>query len=255
MTLRVALVDDEAPARAKLRRYLAESPDVAIVGEAANGREALALLAQQRPDVVFLDVRMPDMDGFAVLQALGDPLPVEVVFVTAHGDYALQAFEVHAFDYLLKPVSPERFDRLLRRFRERLAPGHETSARIDRLLAELPPPAAHAEQLLVDADGRGELLAVDRIVHIEADRNYLVVHAGDGRQFRLRGTVERMQARLDPARFARVNRSTLVRLAAVREVKPWPDGEYRLVLDGGSRVTWTRRFLDPAAESVLLTRL
>ncbi len=258
MTLRIAIVDDEAPARAKLRRYLADAPDAAVVGEAANGREALALLVAQRPDVVFLDVRMPDMDGFAVLQALGDPLPLEVVFVTAHGDYALQAFDVHAFDYLLKPVSPERFDRLLQRFRERLAPAHDTAARIDRLLAELPPlehaAQRYAEHVLVEADGRGELLAVDRIVRIEADRNYVVVHAADGRPFRLRGTVERMQARLDPARFARVNRSVLVRLAAVREVKPWPDGEYRLLLEDGGRVTWTRRYLDQAAAS-LLTRL
>ena len=258
MTLRIALVDDEAPARAKLRRYLADAPDVVVVGEAANGREALALLAAQRPDVVFLDVRMPDMDGFAVLQALGDPLPLEVVFVTAHGDYALQAFDVHAFDYLLKPVSPERFDRLLRRFRERLAPRQETAERVDRLLAALPMPRhpgeRYAEHLLVEADGRAELLVVERIVQIEADRNYLVVHAADGRRFRLRGTVERMQARLDPARFARVNRSALVRLAAVREVKSWPDGEYRLLLEDGGRVTWTRRFLDQAAAS-LLTRV
>ncbi len=254
LTLRVAIVDDEAPARAKLRRYLGDAPDVRVVGEAANGREALALLVQHRPEVVFLDVRLPDMDGFTVLQALGDPLPLEVVFVTAHGDYALQAFEVNAFDYLLKPVSPDRFDRLLRRFRERLPTRQDMAARVDRLLADLPPPAQFAEHLLVEAQGHAELLAVDAIVRIEADRNYLIVHATDGRRFRLRGTVERMQARLDPARFARVNRSALVRLAAVREVKPWPDGEYRLLLEDGARVTWTRRFIDEAAGS-LLTRL
>lgn len=255
MTLRIAIVDDEAPARAKLRRYLGHAPDVTLVGEAANGREALGLLIEQRPDVVFLDVRMPDMDGFAVLQALGDPLPLEVVFVTAHGDHALQAFEVHAFDYLLKPVSPERFDRLLRRIRERLAPAQSTAARVDGLLAELAPPQHFAQHLLVEADGRAELLDVDRLVRVEADRNYLVVHAADGRRFRLRGTVERMQSRLDPARFVRVNRSALVRLAAVREVRSWPDGEYRLLLEDGGRVTWTKRFLDQPAARTLLMRV
>src|ERR1700722_3092258 len=108
MTLRAAIVDDEAPARDKLKRYLAMFDDITMIGEAANGRDALTLITKHHPDVVFLDISMPDMDGFSVLQALGEPLPAEIVFVTAHDDRALQAFEVHAFDYLLKPVSPER---------------------------------------------------------------------------------------------------------------------------------------------------
>jgi two-component system LytT family response regulator len=252
VTLRIVIVDDEAPARAKLRRYLAPAGDIDVVGEAGNGREALTVIAGCRPDVVFLDVRMPDMDGFAVLQALGDPLPAEVVFVTAHGDYALQAFEVHAFDYLLKPVSPERFDRLLQRLRERVAPRQDMGGRLDRLLQALPASGPFAAHLLVEADGRAELLAVERIDHIQADRNYLVVHTGDGQRHRLRGTVERMQSRLDPAQFVRVNRSTLVRLAAIRELTPWPDGEYRVVLDDDTRVTWTRRYLDQAPASLLM---
>ncbi|WP_064504858.1 LytR/AlgR family response regulator transcription factor [Frateuria defendens] len=250
MTLRVALVDDEAPARAKLRRYLQAAPGFDLVGEADCGRAALALIARERPQVLFLDVRMPDMDGFAVLQALGDPLPAEVIFVTAHGDYALQAFEVHAFDYLLKPVSPDRFDRLLQRLRARLAPRPDLGARLDRLLDALPVPAGYAAHLLIEADSRAELVPVERISRIEADRNYLAIHA-DGRRHRLRGTLERMQARLDPACFVRVNRSTLVRLAAIRELAPWPEGEYRLQLDDGSRLTWTRRYLEQAPPGLL----
>jgi two-component system, LytTR family, response regulator len=253
MNLRVVIVDDEAPARSKLRRYLADAPGVELVGEAANGREALTTIHRERPDVVFLDVRMPDMDGFAVLEALGDPLPAEIVFVTAHGDYALQAFGVQAFDYLLKPVSPERFDRLLARMRERMAPRDAMAGRIERLLQALPEPTTWAEHLLVQADDRAELIAATQISRVEADRNYLMVHA-DGRCHRLRGTLERLQARLDPARFVRVNRSTVVRLAAIREVTPWPDGEFRLCLDDGGRVTWTRRYLDNAPPS-LLTRI
>ncbi|TCV93274.1 LytTR family two component transcriptional regulator [Luteibacter rhizovicinus] len=251
MTLRVVLVDDEAPARAKLRRYLDAVDEVVVVGEAGSGSEALAAIATHRPDVVFLDIGMPDMDGFELLQALGDPLPAEIVFVTAHGDYALQAFEVHAFDYLLKPVSPERFDRLVHRLKERLTPRADMGGRIDRLLDALPAPAHFAEHLLVEAEGRAGLLPVDGIGHIEADRNYLVVHAERGR-YRLRGTVERMQARLDPAKFVRVNRSTLVRLATIKEVAPWPGGEYRLVLDDGSRLTWTRRYVDQVPPSLLM---
>jgi two-component system, LytTR family, response regulator len=243
MTLRAVIVDDEAPARDKLKRYLAMFEDIAVAGEAANGRDAVTLITKQQPDVVFLDISMPDMDGFSVLQALGDPLPAEIVFVTAHDDRALQAFEVHAFDYLLKPVSPERFDRLLARLRERLIPKADLGLRIDGLLEALPAPIHYLEHVLVQAGESAQLIRVDRISRIESSRNYLDVYA-DGRSYRLRGTLENMLARLNPLRFARINRSALVRLEAIREVHPWPEGEYRLLLDDGARVTWTRRYLD-----------
>lgn len=250
MTLRIAIVDDEAPARDKLRRYLKDAVGFSLVGEADSGRGAVALISRERPDVVLLDVRMPDMDGFAVLEALGDPLPSEVIFVTAHGDYALQAFEVHAFDYLLKPVSPERFDQLLQRLRQRLSPRRDIGQRLDNLLEALPAPTAYVAHLLIETENRAELIPVERISRIEADRNYLEIHA-DGRRHRLRGTLERMQARLDPACFVRINRSTLVRLAAIRELAPWPDGEYRLHMDDGSRITWTRRYLEQVPPGLL----
>jgi CheY-like chemotaxis protein len=142
VSLRAVVVDDEAPARAKLRRYLAESDHVQWIGEAANGRDAVALIRRERPDVVFLDISMPGMDGFAVLQALGDPLPAEIVFVTAHDDQAVRAFEVHAFDYLLKPVGPERFARALERLRDKVVPALGIAGRVDGLLSDAP--ARHA---------------------------------------------------------------------------------------------------------------
>jgi two-component system, LytTR family, response regulator len=251
MSLRVALVDDEAPARDKLRRYLASYEDVQIAGEAANGGDALTLIARERPDVVFLDISMPDMDGFAVLRALGEPLPAEIVFVTAHDDKALQAFDVHAFDYLLKPVSPTRFDRLVQRLRERLIPRHDMAQRLDGLLEALPSPAHYLEHLLVQGDESAQLIRIDRISRIESSRNYLDVYV-EGRSYRLRGTLENMLSRLNPVRFARINRSALVRLEAIREVKPWPEGEYRLLLDDGARVTWTRRYLENLPPGLLL---
>lgn len=243
MSLRVVVVDDEAPARDKLRRYLASYEDVRVLGEAGNGRDAVTLIAREQPDVVFLDISMPDMDGFAVLQALGEPLPAEIVFVTAHDDKALQAFEVHAFDYLLKPVSPVRFDKLVQRLRERLVPRQDLGKRIDDLLEDMPAPAHYLEHLLVQSDDGGQLLRIDRISRIESSRNYLDVYV-EGSSYRLRGTLENMLARLNPVRFARINRSALVRLEAIREVQPWPEGEYRLLLDDGARVTWTRRYLE-----------
>jgi two-component system LytT family response regulator len=243
MSLRVVVVDDEAPARAKLRRYLATADGLAWIGEAGSGIEAVRLIQRSRPDVVFLDISMPGMDGFAVLQALGEPLPAEIVFVTAHDTHAVRAFEVHAFDYLLKPVGPQRFDRLAARLRKLLVPAVDLAVRVDGLLDALPPPAHYVERLLLPTADSAALLHVDRIDRIESDRNYIDVYV-DGTAHRLRGTLDAMQARLSPAHFVRINRSTVVRLDAIREMKPWPDGEHRLLLRDGSRVTWTRRYLD-----------
>jgi len=243
MSLRAVVVDDEAPARAKLRRYLATADGLEWVGEAGGGVEAIALIRRLRPDVVFLDISMPGMDGFAVLQALGEPLPAEIVFVTAHDTHAVRAFEVHAFDYLLKPVGPQRFDRLVTRLRRLLVPTAGLAVRVDGLLDALPPPAHYVERLLLPRGDSAELVHVDRIDRIESDRNYIDVYV-EGAPHRLRGTLDAMQARLSPSHFVRINRSTVVRLDAIREVRPWPEGEQRLLLRDGARVTWTRRYLD-----------
>lgn len=242
MTLRAVVVDDEAPARAKLRRYLAESDHVHWIGEAADGREAVRLIQRDRPDVVFLDISMPGMDGFAVLQALGDHLPAEIVFVTAHDDQAVRAFEVHAFDYLLKPVGPERFARALERLRDKVAPALGIAGRVDGLLGAAPAPPRYLDRLLLPSGDAAELVRVERIDRIESDRNYLDAYV-DGVAHRLRGTLDAMLARLNPRDFVRINRSTIVRLDAIREVQPWPEGEQRLLLADGARVTWTRRYL------------
>ena len=242
MSLRAVVIDDEAPARAKLRRYLAESDGVQWIGEAADGRDGVRLIRRERPDVVFLDIGMPGMDGFAVLQALGDALPAEIVFVTAHDDQAVRAFDVHAFDYLLKPVGPDRFARALRRLRDKPAPALGIAGRVDGLLGDAPAPARYLDRLLLPSGDAAELVRVERIDRIEADRHYLDAYV-DGVAHRLRGTLDAMHARLHPKHFARVNRSTIVRLDAIREIQPWPEGERRLLLADGSRGTWTRRYL------------
>jgi two-component system LytT family response regulator len=252
-TLRVVIVDDERPARTKLRRYLAAEPDVEVVAEASGGIAAVEAIRATQPDLVFLDVQMPDLDGFGVVEALaGDPAP-RVVFVTAHDRYAVKAFEVHALDYLLKPVGPDRFAVVLARARreiERAGAAPDLAERIARLVEDMRGAPRYAERILVTSGERGQLLEVSRLDRVEADRNYVTLHAGRD-VYRMRGTLDRLERRLDPSVFVRVNRSTIVRVGAIKEVQPWFHGEYRIVLVDGTEVTWTRTHLDRAAELFL----
>jgi two-component system LytT family response regulator len=253
-TLRVLIVDDERPARQKIRRYLEGEAGVEIVGEAAGGREAIASIREKRPDLVFLDVQMPGLDGFRVIDSLDvSPLPL-VVFVTAHDQFALRAFEVAALDYLLKPFDSARFKRVLDRARQHFerAGGADLAAKLNRLLEEVRPAPRYVERLLINTEGRAFLLAVERIDWIEAARNYVRVHA-EGDSYLLRGTIEGLHSRLNPSRFVRVNRSQVVNLESIKELQPWFHGEYRIILKDGTQVSWSRRYIDRSRE-VLATR-
>jgi two-component system LytT family response regulator len=247
--IRVVVADDERPARAKLLRYLAAESDVEVVGEAAGGVEAVAAIRATTPDLVFLDVQMPDLDGFGVVEELGgDPAP-HVVFVTAHDTYAVRAFEVRALDYLLKPVGPDRFAAVLGRAREAVRRG--AAPDFTRLLEEVR--AKRPTRILVQSGERGVLVDVERIDRVEADRNYVTLFVGP-EAYRLRGTLEALERRLDRDAFVRVNRSTIVRVGAIKEVQPWFHGEYRIVLADGATITWTRTYLDRVGD-VFLTGL
>jgi two-component system LytT family response regulator len=254
--LRVLIVDDEGPARRKVRRLLEAEADVEIAGEAADGAAAVAAIRERTPDVVFLDIQMPELDGFDVIAAVGAERMPYVVFVTAYDEHALRAFEVSAVDYLLKPVDPERFRQAVARARERVAAARaggaggagerDLAARVERLLEALRPGAPAApprflERLLVDAGPKAILLPLDHVDWIEAARNYVTLHAGAER-YTLRGTLGALHERLDPSRFLRLNRSQIVRLDAVKELHPWFHGEYLVVLHDGTRLTWSRRF-------------
>jgi two-component system LytT family response regulator len=238
--LRALIVDDEAPARAKVRRLLESAGDVEIAGEATTGREAVAAIKRSRPDLVFLDIQMPGLDGFAVLQAIeasGDELP-HIVFVTADDGLALRAFEHGAIDYLLKPFTPDRFARVLERARQR------TTARSSSTSAPAP---SYLKRLLVIDEGRALFLPVDRIDRIQAERNYVHIVAGADR-CRLRATLSAVAGRLDPAQFLRINRSTLVRLDAVASMTEWSHGDYKVLMNDGTELIWSRRFRDAAEQ-------
>jgi two-component system, LytTR family, response regulator len=255
LPLRVLLVDDEAPARRKVLRLLRDEPAVEIAGEADGGEAAITAIQKHRPDLVFLDVQMPGLDGFGVIQALNSakiPVP-RVVFITAHDRFALRAFEVHAFDYLLKPVGEERFREALRRARMQ----HEQStdgfsSRLGAMLDQLQREKSVPDRILIQEDSRAFFVAVKDIFWVEADRNYLLLHCGK-KTHTLRSTLDALQNTLDPKLFVRINRSTLVRLDAIREMHPWFHGEYKVMLHDNTELRWSRRYLSQRPELLKLS--
>ena len=242
--IRALIADDEAPARRKLRGLLERESDFEVAGEARDGVEAVEAIRAGAPDVVFLDIQMPRLDGFGVILEVGVEAMPLVVFVTAYDEHALKAFEVHALDYLLKPFAPSRFERLLERVRRQLEPAAsgDLAQRIESLLTAVRPAPEYPRRILVDKDeGRQVLLAVEEIDRIRAEGNYLVF-VSQGTEHRRRGTLRDLEDRLDPARFLRLNRSEIVRLEAIREVQPWFHGDARVVLHDGTILTWSRRY-------------
>jgi two-component system LytT family response regulator len=249
--IRTLVVDDEPLAREGLRVSLAGSEDVEIIGEAVDGVAAVEAIRSQRPDLVLLDVQMPGLNGFDVLEEVsGCHLPV-VIFVTAYDQYAIKAFEVHALDYLLKPFPPERLRQALDHARRALASDdeRETDDRLARLLSSRAAAAAAAlarpylTRLPVKARDRFLLLKMEEVSWIDAAQNYVQLHARGG-TFLVRGTMSDIEARLDPAQFARIHRSTIVNLDRVREIAPTWQGDFDVLLHDGTTLKLSRSYRD-----------
>ena len=238
------LADDEAPARRKLARFLEEHDDVEIVAQATNGVDAIDLVTMTNPDVVFLDIRMPDLDGLGVAEALaGNERPPFIVFVTAYDQYAVKAFEYSALDYLLKPYDRERFERALDRARNSSgsAPGAGSGEELAGVLTRARNQERFARRLLVSANGRSSFVPVADVVRIESNGNNVIVHAKRG-AFPIRATLESIEARLDPEIFVRVHRGHVVNIDEIAEVNPWFRGDFALKLRDGTELTWSRRY-------------
>lgn len=279
--IRIVIADDEPPARAKIRRFLTGErggaggpdtpggpgtpgnsgtpgepgtpapPSVTIVAEAASGLETIEAVERTRPDLLFLDVQMPEPDGFGVLAALDpDALP-HVIFTTAYDEYAVRAFEVHAVDYLLKPFDEERFRRALRRAVDEIGRREATSAggniggtdALQRLIDDAPARGRPLERILVRRGEIATLLRTDEIVWIEAAGNYSRLHTATGAHL-IRGTLAGLEARLDPARFARIHRSHIVNLDQVQSMHPWSHGDWLVRLHDGTELMLSRRYRD-----------
>lgn len=259
--IRVVVVDDEAPARTKVRRFLADDPDAEIVGEAADGPEAIRTVQEVRPDVVLLDVRMPGADGFEVVDAIAEVGP-HVVFATAFAEHAVRAFEVGAADYLLKPFDRERFrtalDRVKARIRNR-EPAPDAGL-LREVLAGLRESAEGGStgsretadplrRILVKEGNRSYFVPAPSVAWLEAEGNYVRVHVAaargaEPRSYLVRSTLKNLARRLPRDRFARISRSVVVNLDRVREIQPWSHGDRLVVLEGGAELKLSRRYRD-----------
>jgi two-component system LytT family response regulator len=240
---RVVLVDDEPPARAKLKRLLATHGDFEVTGEAGSVGEAVDLLRRERPEVIYLDVRLGDRTGFDALDELSPGTPPLIVFTTAYSEFALRAFEVAAADYLLKPFDKERFFGHLERLRGRLqelGTGSGDRRQRDRVPV-LQPPAPYVRQLVVPEHERSLLIAVDSIDSVSASGNYVEIVA-NGKTHVLRESLTGLRDSLDPLNFVQIHRSHLVRLGAIAELRPLFHGDYEVVLRDGRRLPLSRRF-------------
>jgi two-component system, LytTR family, response regulator len=263
--IRTLIVDDEPLARENLRIRLHDIADFEIVGECGTGRDTVAGIIQHRPDLVFLDIRMPDMDGFGVLERVEPEFQPVVVFVTAYDRFALEAFRVHALDYLLKPFDEERFAETLQACRQRVAELRRLEAEGDAtagapLEAEGAPPALalspgnpYYDRLVIKHRGRVFFLRIDALDWIEACGDYVNLHAAD-KAWLLRRTMNEMEARLDPRAFVRISRSAIVRLDRVQELLPTTRGEHLVRLHGGRELKLTRLYREKL-ESLLGDRL
>jgi two-component system LytT family response regulator len=244
--MRAIIVDDEPLSRMRMRQLLRSEPDVQIVTECATGAEAIEATQRLRPDVLFLDVQMPEIDGFGVLAAITDAAPL-VVFVTAFDEYAVRAFDVLALDYVLKPVAAERLAAACDRARDALLRRDTPEQRDERLLALLAQlrtdgrvPDAGLKRLFVRTNGSVVVLNAADVTWIEAAGNYIRVHASSS--YTVRGRLTDMETMLDPNTFARIHRSTIVNLDHVSELQPWFSGEMLVIMRDGAKLKLSRTY-------------
>ena len=243
--IRTLIVDDEPLARARIRRFLASEKDVEIVGESGDGRAAVADVQRLKPDLMFLDIQLPEAAGLEVVEQLSDGHMPVVIFVTAYDKYAIQAFDVHAIDYLLKPYTRERFGRALERARKQLS--NASRSEFDQRLMSLLENAAggehrhHLQRLMIKSSGRIYFIKADEVDWIGAEGNYVNLHVGREAHL-LRETMSHLATKLDPEKFVRIHRSTIVNADRVKELQPLFSGDYVAILHDGTQLNLSRAY-------------
>ena len=241
--IKVLVADDEPLARERLASLLSQEADIEVVGQARDGEEAITAIHDDTPDLVFLDVQMPQMNGFDVIEAVGtDKMPL-VIFVTAYDQHALKAFQVRALDYLLKPFDRERFRDALGRARKQLDRDEngDLGRRLLALVKDLRRDQPKSDRLVVKSGGRLFFLRADEIDWVEAAGNYVRLHVGPASHL-LRETMNAIEGRLDPEKFFRIHRSRIVNMERIQELQPWLNGEYAVLLRTGTRLTLSRGY-------------
>jgi two-component system LytT family response regulator len=241
--IRTVIVDDEPLGRTVIREMLRGDGEIEIISECASGHEAVEVISRESPDLIFLDVQMPEVNGFDVLAAIESKQMPMVIFVTAYDQYAVRAFEVHAADYLLKPFDRERFGKALQRAKDHLrhARRSEVNDRILALLEEQKAKTKYLERLVIKGSGRVFFLKTDEIDWIEAEGNYVCLHVRK-ESYLLRETISSLETQLDPHRFPRIHRSQIVNIDRIRELRPWSHGEYQVVLHDGTELILSRSY-------------
>ncbi len=249
--IRTLIVDDEPLAREGIRMLLSEDPQITIAGECSDGSDAVEKIVEQLPDLVFLDIQMPEISGFDVLEQIGSDAAPPIIFVTAFDKYALQAFDVHAIDYLLKPFTRERFFKALEKAKVQIATG-EAHKNLQALIEGLELRGKYMERVVVKTSGRIFFLDVGEIEWIEAADTYVRLHVGRESHL-VRGTMNRLETKLDPNKFLRIHRSIIVNLERIKELHPLFHGEYAITLHDGTRLTSGRSYrnrLQPLLENL-----
>jgi two-component system LytT family response regulator len=243
MSVRVLIVDDEPLARKRILDLLRDDAEIEVVGECSTSEAAVAAALEHKPDLVFLDVQMPEADGFAFLEGIGGGKMPAVIFVTAHDKYALRAFDSQAIDYLLKPFNEDRFRQALQRAKEQIRHGNValSAERLAELLRQTQQPNRFSDRLVIKTGGRVLFVKTEEIDYVEAAGNYLVLHMGKEKHL-IRETMQNLEARLDPERFLRTHRSTMVNIERIKELQPWFGGEYQVLLRDGRKLTLSRTY-------------
>lgn len=249
MKINTLIVDDEPLARDRVRRFLRDEHDIHIIGECGNGQEAVKAINEQRPDLVFLDIQMPEKNGFEVVKSLDEKAMPAVIFVTAYDQYAIQAFDVHALDYLLKPFNRERLHKAVEHARSQIETKRigQLDERLASLIKDLKTEKKYLERLVVKSVGRVFFLKVDDIDYIEAAGNYVKLHTGRESHM-IRETMNGIEAKLDPDKFFRIHRSTVVNIDRIKELHPMFSGDYAVILRSGTELALSRNYRERLLE-------